>query len=145
MCISKYKCVSLLPSPFIIILTIDKQLKITVTCVFAWPKLDGSKEISTPPTCSQKSLSPKKCLHLFPKIICLQAGSFRWCTKINCNGPTYTSVSFMKRKFLWKINSMKKVQYKSFNWITHNRWSPFEKKVMLWQAQVPGKFHSCFY
>lgn len=45
-------------------------LKISSTCVFAWPKLDGAKDISIPPTRSQKSLSPRRCLHLFPKITC---------------------------------------------------------------------------
>jgi hypothetical protein len=50
--------------------------KILSTRVFAWPKLDGAKEISIPPTCSQKSFSPKRCLHLFPKIICIISYTF---------------------------------------------------------------------
>lgn len=41
------------------------------TRVFACPKLDGAKDTSIPPTCSQKSLSPNRYLHLFPKIICI--------------------------------------------------------------------------
>lgn len=47
------------------------RLEALITRVFAWPKLEGAKETSIPPTCSQKSLSPKRCLHLFPNIICI--------------------------------------------------------------------------